>query len=147
MLAGEPSAGRAYPPRSLSVPPGRPMPSWRAEPIGALSPSGRAATIRRSSEFLEVRSRGRRRVGKRLVLYVLAGEGPARAGFICGRGVGGAVHRNRARRVLKEAWRSMSPTIAPGTRVIAVARQEIRGARMQDVADELVELLRPETGV
>ena len=41
----------------------------------------------------------------------------------------------------------MSPTIAPGTRVIAVARQEIRGARMQDVADELVELLRPETGV
>src|SRR5205814_3252069 len=91
LLAGEPSAGRACPPRSLSVPPGRPMPSWRAEPIGALSPSGRAATIRRSSEFLEVRSRGRRRVGKRLVLYVLAGEGPARAGFICGRGVGGAV--------------------------------------------------------
>ena len=103
--------------------------------------------MRKRSEFQEVRFRGRRRVGRRLVLYVLAGEGPARAGFICGRGVGGAVRRNRARRILKEAWRSMSPTIAPGTRVIAVARPEIRDARTKDIAEELAELLSAERAV
>jgi len=38
----------------------------------------------------------------------------------------------------------MSPTIAPGTRVILVARPEIRGAHTQDVDEELAELMRTE---
>ena len=41
----------------------------------------------------------------------------------------------------------MSPTIAPGTRVIAVARPEIRDARTKDIAEELAELLSPERAV
>lgn len=35
-----------------------------------------------------------------------AGDGPPRVAFLAGRRVGGAVRRNRARRVLKEAYRT-----------------------------------------
>src|SRR5712691_10014114 len=106
--------------------------------------SPRPARIRRTAEFRQVIGGGHRRVGRRLVLYVLSGEGPARAGFVSGRGVGGAVARNHARRILKEAWRSMSPSVTAGTHVVFVARPEIAGARMRDVAAEMANLLSPE---
>jgi ribonuclease P protein component len=54
------------------------------------------------------------------------------------------VARNRARRILKEAWRSMSPAIDPGTRVVVVARPGIAGAGTQDVKREMRELLAAE---
>jgi ribonuclease P protein component len=116
----------------------------RPERAAARVGGRRAWTITARSEFRDVRDRGQRRRGRRLVLYVLAGEGPARAGFVCGRAVGGAVQRNRARRILREAWRSVAPTVAPGTRVIIVAKSEIAGARAHEVAAELTDLLRGE---
>jgi ribonuclease P protein component len=103
--------------------------------------TARNATVRRTAEFGEVVGKGDRRVGRRLVLYVLSGEGPARAGFVSGRGVGRAVARNRARRILKEAWRSMSPSVVAGTRAVFVARPEIVGAKMPDVVAEMTTLL------
>jgi ribonuclease P protein component len=103
-----------------------------------------APRLRRSREFSALISGGRRRTGRRLVVYVLAGVGPARAGFVCGRGVGGAVARNRARRILKEAWRSMSPSVTPGTLAVFVARPEIVGAKTQDLILEMRQLLAGE---
>jgi len=102
---------------------------------------GRVGRITRSREFREVIQRGRGRVGTRMLLYVLPGEGPARAGFVTGRGVGGAVARNRARRILKEAWRTMSPAVNAGIRVVFVARPEIEGARTAELAEEMRTLL------
>lgn len=69
------------------------------------------------------------------------GAGKSRAAWIAGRKVGPAVARNRARRVLREAWDVLGPDVRAGSEVVMVARSEIRGAKAQDVVDEVAEVL------
>lgn len=79
--------------------------------------------------------------GSLVVLYVATSDGPPRAGFVTGRRVGGAVARNRARRLLREAWRALVPRIADGHDAVLVAQPAIEGAKAQDVKAELETLL------
>jgi ribonuclease P protein component len=57
--------------------------------------------------------------------YLLSGRDLERkAGFIAGKGVGGACERNRARRLLKEAYRHLKQGLQPGGfNVVFVARR------------------------
>jgi ribonuclease P protein component len=70
-------------------------------------------------------------------VYVLPSENRTRVGFVSSRNVGGAVARNRARRLLKEAWRGLAPRVRSNYDVVAVARSEILGANMQDVMADM----------
>lgn len=70
-------------------------------------------------------------------MYVLPTEGGSRAGFVCGRSVGGAAQRNRARRVLRESWRRVAPRIQPGNDVVLVARPEILTLKVDDMIAEI----------
>ncbi len=97
--------------------------------------------LTRSIEFKRVLEQGGRIGGKRLVLYVLASPSKTRVGFVCGRGVGSAVARNRARRILKEAWRATAIQARSGFELVFVARPEIRGARMDDLVPEVQRML------
>ena len=65
-------------------------------------------------------------------VYVVPGGSLTRAAFVCGRRVGGAVARNRGRRLLREAWRSVAAR-AEGFDVVFVARPEIQGAKTPEV--------------
>jgi ribonuclease P protein component len=67
-----------------------------------------------------------------VVLYVRPGRA-IRVAFVCGRRVGGAVVRNRARRLMKEAWRGLAPGVQGGFDIVLMARPEIAGARLADV--------------
>ncbi len=67
--------------------------------------------------------------------------GSGRVAFVAGRRVGGAVLRNRARRVLRAAWRELAPRVREGFDVALVARGTIRGAKTQDLVAEVDELL------
>lgn len=69
-----------------------------------------------------------------------------RAGFACPRSIGGAVIRNRARRLMKEAWRALESRVGQTYEVMVVARPEIREARLADVVGDLEDVLRT-TGV
>jgi ribonuclease P protein component len=80
---------------------------------------------------------GKRHVGRLLVVYVSRSDGPAGVGFVVGRNVGGAVRRNRARRLMKEAWRHMMERASPGIQVVFAARPEIEGAGLRAVASEM----------
>ncbi len=58
-----------------------------------------------------------------LVLYAAANEGgPTRAGFVVGRRIGKAVVRNRVKRRLREAWRSLLEEVPPGHDYVLIAR-------------------------
>lgn len=72
---------------------------------------------------------------------MLPSELGIRAGFVAGRGVGGAVVRNRARRLLKEAWRSIAPRAKPGFDLVFVARADIQRVRVHEVAREMADEL------
>ncbi len=74
-----------------------------------------------------------------MVAFVAPGRG--QVAFVAGRRVGGAVVRNRARRIMRAAWRELSPRIQGGYDVAWVARTTIRGARTQDLVAEMDELL------
>jgi ribonuclease P protein component len=70
---------------------------------------------------------------------------PGTGGFaaVATKRVGGAVERNRARRILRAAWRDIAPEVGIANDVVLVARAGIRGAKTQDLVAELTELLRP----
>jgi ribonuclease P protein component len=69
------------------------------------------------------------------------------AGFVARREVGGAVARNRARRLLREAWRQVEPAVATPVEVVFVARPSIADSRMPEVAQEMRALLAREGAI
>ena len=84
--------------------------------------------------------RGRGYPGDLIVVRVLRnGLGVSRLGLVVGKQVGGAVQRNRAKRLIREAVRIRA--LVPGWDVVVVARPSIRGAKYQDVEQELRRLL------
>lgn len=75
-------------------------------------------------------------------MVAFVAPGPGLVAFVAGRRVGGAVVRNRARRVMRAAWREVAPGVRGGYDVVWVARASIRGARTQDLVPEMENLLR-----
>ena len=78
--------------------------------------------------------------GTRMVLFVAPGSGEF--ALVAGKKIGGAVQRNRARRVLRAAYREVAPRGVEGHDVVLVAREAIRDARTQDLITEMTELLQ-----
>lgn len=93
----------------------------------------------RSADVARTLSTGQPFHAKRVVLFVAPGSGGT--AVIATRRVGGAVERNRARRILRAAWREAAPRREDGYDVVLVARQGIRDAKMQDLVAEMTELV------
>jgi ribonuclease P protein component len=74
-------------------------------------------------------------------VVVFVAPGPGSAGVGAGRRIGGAVLRNRARRILRAAWRELADEVEDGYDVVVVARAAIVGARTQELVAEVAELL------
>ena len=74
-------------------------------------------------------------------MYVAPGPGDPRAAFVVGRRMGGAVARNRARRVLREAWRSLAPRVGGGHDLVFLARTGVLEAKTQDLVEEIGDVL------
>jgi ribonuclease P protein component len=88
----------------------------------------RRRRLSRSAEFDRVYREGRSHAGRHLVLYSFPREagdddGP-RLGLSVGRKVGGAVERNKVKRLVREAFWQSEERVPPGHDFVVVARSE-----------------------
>ena len=112
--------------------------------------SGRAkrGRLTRSADFDRVYRQGRSHGNRYLVLYVFprSEEGEPRLGVSVSRKVGGAVDRNRVKRLLREAFDGCADAMPEGQDVVVVARPDAKELAereglvgMQAALTELVE--------
>lgn len=98
--------------------------------------------LTRSTDFKRVRRTGKSYAHPLVVLVVKANEvSRVRVGVTAGRSVGGAVQRNRAKRLLREAMRPLLPDLPTGWDMILVARSALLSTSLQDTRQVLTGLL------
>ena len=102
----------------------------------------RYRAITRNREFSRVYARGRSYVHPQLVLYVMKNRlGHTRVGLTATKKVGGAVQRNRARRVMREAAFATLPYDVGGYDFIFVARGRTAHCKSTQLAKTAAGLL------
>ena len=98
--------------------------------------------LTRSEDFKRVRRSGKSYAHPLVVLIVQTHEQPRlKVGVAAGRTVGTAVHRNRAKRLLREAMRTLLPSIASNLDLILIARPGLVTATLEETRQALLNLL------
>ncbi len=94
-------------------------------------------------QFRRVYDAGRCAKGRLLVVYALdTMEEPRRVGVVTSRRIGNAVTRNRARRLLREAYRYHKQELPEHLQLVMVARTAITEKKLHDVETEMLSLWR-----
>lgn len=88
--------------------------------------------IQHGFEFRRLYEHGRKTIGPMAVLYVGDGS-PRTLGIVTSRKVGGAVQRNRARRLIRESYRLNQHKLKTNIQLVIVARSAINGKGMREV--------------
>ena len=108
--------------------------------------------IRENHLFSKVYAKGKKFVGRRVIVYVLPDYSGARitrsdpmhrrvnrVGITVTKKLGGAVERNRAKRIIRDGYRlaDRKSPLKKGLLVVIVARSSIAGAKAQDIGKDI----------
>jgi len=106
--------------------------------------------LTRSEDFKRVRRSGKSYAHPLVVLIVQTHDKRSspvdqprvKIGVAAGRTVGTAVYRNRAKRLLREAMRTLIPNLASGFDLILIARPGLVSATLEETRQALLTLLQ-----
>lgn len=99
-----------------------------------------AEHVRKRADFELIYKTGFKRSGRLMTMFTREREtGPARLGIAATRKMGGAVERNRAKRLVRELFRQNKPATA--TDVVVVPRRDILNAPFDRIDAEFRSLL------
>ena len=95
-------------------------------------------TLRDQRDFTRIYKQGKSK-GSRfaVILYRKNGLKITRTAFVASKKVGNSVERNRARRVMRAAYRAIEPDVKKGKDIIFVARNSINGCKEPEVEKKL----------
>ena len=98
--------------------------------------------LTRSADLKRVRYTGKSYAHPLVVLYVTASDRAAtRVAVTAGRGIGNAVRRNRAKRLLRAAMHDLLPALNPGVDLLLIARAPLPRADFLQAKQALSGLL------
>ena len=94
----------------------------------------KAQRVRRRGEFQQVFNQGYRVASRYFTLLLAPRPGsPARLGIVASKKLGDAVHRNRAKRLIRELFRRQQSVAQGGLDVIVIPRRELFEAAYADL--------------
>ncbi|NOH12607.1 MAG: ribonuclease P protein component [Chloroflexi bacterium] len=98
--------------------------------------------LTKTTDFKRVRRSGKSYAHPLVVLITSPNELDfPRLGITASRAVGGAVQRNRAKRVLRSAMQTLWPEVQPGHDIVLLARQPILSRKSHELQPVLEKLL------
>ena len=93
-------------------------------------------TLKCNTDFRRLYNRGKTVTDPSLVIYYSKTRaGICRIGITTSKKIGNAVERNRSRRLLKEAFRSVCPDVIPGYDIVIVARSKTKYVKSTRLAE------------
>jgi len=103
----------------------------------------RSFRLTRSADFKRVRNDGKSYAHPLVVLLVAVSEQEqARIGISAGKSLGGAVQRNRAKRLIREAIRPFLAQVPTSVDLVLIARKPLLSSDFQTIQKSLRGLLR-----
>lgn len=97
----------------------------------------RPASLKNRNEFDKVFKNGKRHNGELLTLIAAKGSGPLKLGIIVNSKFGGAVERNRVKRKIREAFRSISDKFRDNPEIIIIPKGPAREAKTHEILTDL----------
>lgn len=101
-----------------------------------------AYRLKRRREFNSAWNQGKKYHTDHFIIIIRDNKvGPTRLGITASRKVGGAVHRNRVKRLLREVFRSIYPFLKPCVDFSIIAKKGSTCLSYEDVQAEIKHLL------